>query len=110
MRPAVAVRLAGDAGGNRVKRELAIAADLRALIPQMREDAEIHRTWTTPEAQADLADKDLVRRVGDVEWHTRWAVLMPMLHVKLLKFLRKSHLWRCWRLVMKVMQMTCQMN
>jgi hypothetical protein len=50
-----------------------IAAALRALLPQMHEDAKIHRTWTTPEAQKDLEDKDLVKRVGDVKWHTRWA-------------------------------------
>lgn len=49
------------------------AADgLKALLPQMREDVECHRSWTTAAAKADI-EKIGARWVGDVEWHERWA-------------------------------------
>lgn len=53
-----------------------VAAELRALLPQMREDADCHRTWTTDAARQDLANgtrEYLQRSVGDGEWHQRWA-------------------------------------
>ena len=58
----------------------AIEEALLALVPQMIEDARIHETWTTVEAQRDLADgsgiferNKPVDIVGDSEWHAEWA-------------------------------------
>jgi hypothetical protein len=54
----------------------AMVTELHALVPQMREDAEIHRTWTTEAAKADYAKpsaRPLVDHIGDAEWHTKWA-------------------------------------
>ena len=53
-----------------------IAEALEKLIPQMREDAECHRSWTTRSAEEDMArpsEKPLLDHIGDAEWHTRWA-------------------------------------
>lgn len=48
------------------------AEGLKALLPQMREDVECHRSWTTAAAKADI-EKIGARWVGDVEWHEKWA-------------------------------------
>ncbi len=52
----------------------ALIADINALIPQMVEDADTHRTWTTDAARADLEkwDPEVKRQIGDVEWHQHW--------------------------------------
>lgn len=53
-----------------------VAEKLAALIPQMEEDARIHRAWETPAAQADMvkpSEKPLAEWVGDAAWHNRWA-------------------------------------
>jgi hypothetical protein len=53
-----------------------IATELRALIPQMQEDAELHRSWTTEAAKEDMqrpSPKNAVELVGDAEHHARWA-------------------------------------
>lgn len=54
----------------------ALAAALRELVPQMREDAECHRTWTTEAARVDLDGRHFTRPVvevvGDAAWHERW--------------------------------------
>lgn len=58
----------------------ALVRELRELIPQMREDAEHHRSWETAVAQNDLEpgsaylrEKKPVDLVGDAAWHERWA-------------------------------------
>ena len=53
-----------------------IAARLAALIPQMQEDAQIHRSWGTPQAQAALvqpSERPLGDHLGDAAWHAHWA-------------------------------------
>ena len=55
-----------------VRDALREAAKLRELLPQMREDVECHRSWTTVEAKADI-EKVGAKLLGNVEWHERWA-------------------------------------